>query len=65
MIKDYKIVTSNNSNGLWAKVKDLMEEGWNPVGGHSVVELHRQNRFAGSQHKDTVIKLEYSQTLVK
>lgn len=62
---DYKILTSSNADALWAKVKDKMEEGWKPVGGHQVVEYHRQNRYAGSQHKDTVIKLEYSQTIIK
>jgi|TARA_R110000851_G_scaffold196444_3_gene347399 hypothetical protein len=64
-MEDYKIVTSRNADGLWAKVKDLMDKGWKPVGGHHVVEWHRQNVYAGTQHKHTNIKLEYSQTLIK
>ena len=62
---DYKIVSSTYPEGLTSKVKELMEEGWKPIGGHSVVETHRQNRYSGSQHMDTIIKTEYSQTLTK
>lgn len=62
---DYKIVTSTHSDGLTSKVKKMIEEGWKPIGGHSVVEEHRQNRYSGSQHMDTIIKTEYSQTLIK
>ena len=43
----------------------MMEEGWKPIGGHSVVETHRQNRYSGQQHMDTIIKVEYSQSLIK
>ena len=62
---DYKIVSSTYPEGLTSKVKEMMEEGWKPIGGHSVVETHKQNRYSGSQHMDTIIKIEYSQTLIK
>ena len=62
---DYKIVSSTYPEGLTSKVKELMEEGWKPIGGHSVVETHRQNRYSGSQHMDTIIKIEYTQSLIK
>jgi len=47
------------------KVKNKIDEGWKPVGGHQAVEWHRQNRYAGKQHMDTIIKVEYSQTIIK
>ena len=62
---EYKIVYSSSPSGLSEKVNNLINEGWKPIGGHSVVELHRQNRFSGSQHMDTRIESEYSQTMIK
>ncbi len=62
---DYKIITSGSPEQLSSMVRENMNEGWKPVGGHSVVETHRQNRFSGQQHMDTIIKVEYSQTLIK
>lgn len=62
---EYKIVTSTYSEGLISKVNEWIEKGWKPVGGHSVVETYRQNRYSGSQHMDTIIKTVYSQTIIK
>jgi hypothetical protein len=62
---EYKIVSSTYPEGLTSKVKEMMEEGWKPIGGHSVVETHKQNRYSGAQHMDTIIKIEYSQTMIK
>ena len=62
---DYKIVSASYPDGLTKRVKELIEEGQKPIGGHSVVEEHRQNRYSGSQHMDTIIKAEYSQTMIK
>lgn len=62
---DYTILYSSSPSGLTQKVKEHIKEGWIPVGGHQVVELHRQNRFSGSQHMDTRIESEYSQTMIK
>jgi len=61
----YKILTSRCASGLSATIQDHIEQGWKPQGSHQVVETHRQNRFAGMQHKDTTIDLEYSQTITK
>ena len=55
---DYKIVYAPSPEGLVSKVKEKIAEGWKPIGGHSVVEEHRQNRYSGSQHMDTIIKVE-------
>jgi hypothetical protein len=62
---DYKVITSSSPEQLTTRVNEYIKEGWKPVGGHSVVETHRQNRFSGSQHMDTIIKSEYSQTITK
>jgi len=63
---DYKVVTATSASQLTEKVRHLMvTEEWKPVGGHQAVELHHQNQFAGSSHRATVIKVEYSQTLIK
>ena len=64
-IIDYKIVTNQNVSGLTHTIKELIKEGWEPIGSHSVVEISRQNMFNGLQHKATKINVEYSQTLVK
>lgn len=62
---EYKIVYSSSPSGLSEKVNNLIKEGWKPVGGHSVVEHHRQNRFRGTELVDTTIESEYSQTMIK
>lgn len=62
----YEILYSSSPSGLSQKVNEhIKQEGWKPVDGHKVVELHRQNRFSGSQHMDTRIESEYSQTMIK
>jgi Domain of unknown function (DUF1737) len=62
---DYKILTASSPEGLTSKVKEYIIEGWKPLGGHSAVEIHRQNRYAGQQHMDTIVKVEYSQSMIK
>jgi Domain of unknown function (DUF1737) len=62
---DYKVISSNSPEGLTGRVNEYINEGWKPVGGHSAVETHRQNRYSGTQHMDTVVKVEYSQTIIK
>lgn len=61
---DYQIVTTSSTGQLVVKVKELIKEGWKPVGGHQALVTHQQNRFSGDQHKDTVYDLEYSQTMI-
>tara|TARA_R110000772_G_scaffold219593_2_gene330144 strand:- start:675 stop:884 length:210 start_codon:yes stop_codon:yes gene_type:complete len=63
--KQYKILTDTSASGLQVKVQPMLEIGWELKGGHSVVEKHHQCQYAGMQHKQTVIRSEYSQTLVK
>ena len=62
---EYKIVSASSPEGLSNKVNLFISEGWKPIGSHCVVEEHRQNRYSGSQHMDTTIKVEYSQTIIK
>jgi hypothetical protein len=62
---EQKIITSHSASNLNAQLKDMIEQGWEPIGSHQVVETHHQLRFAGNQHKDTIIEREYSQTIKK
>lgn len=62
---EQKVITSSNVGGLNNQIRDLIEMGWKPVGSHSVVVTHVQNRFSGLQHKDSISSLEYSQTMIK
>ena len=61
----YKILTSHEPSKLTNKVNEHIEQGWEIVGSHIVVTRNSTNRFSGSQHKDTIFNLEYSQTMVK
>lgn len=62
---EYEVVYSSSPEGLTKVVREHLKDGWKPVGGHLVVETHHQNRFRGQDHVDTIIKSEYSQTLVR
>jgi hypothetical protein len=43
----------------------MSADGWEPIGSHSVVVVHSQNRYAGNQHMDTINETEYSITMQK
>ena len=65
---EYKIITAASAGELTKKVNELMDvvtlsQCWKPDGSHKIVETHRQNRYSGTQLKDTVITVEYSQTM--
>ncbi len=62
---EQQVLTARSASELNAKIAYSIEQGFKPVGSHHVVETHHQMRFSGSQHKDTVIDLEYSQTVRK
>lgn len=62
---EYKVVTASSPESLTKQVNDLILSGWKPVGSHTVVGTHRQNRYSGMRHMDTRIETEYSQTMIK
>jgi hypothetical protein len=62
---EYKIVKSSTASGLAEVVNMYMADGFKPIGSHQVVTTRELNRFRGSQHADTLIDNEYSQTMVK
>ena len=62
---EYRVIVKSSGQELTREVTQLINEGWTPVGSHQVVVTHQQNRFSGTQHKDTIIKTEYSQTMIK
>ena len=45
---EYKVVTSSSPEGLTRQVNELILSGWKPLGSHTVVETHRQNRYSGT-----------------
>jgi hypothetical protein len=63
-IKQQKVIYSSSPEGLNTKINEHITDGWQPVGSHTIVEEHHQNRFRGNQHVDTIIKSEYAQTMV-
>ena len=62
---EYKIVKSSTASGLAEVVNMYMADGFKPIGSHQVVTTRELNRFRGSQHADTLIDNEYSQTMIK
>jgi len=58
-----KIISASSPEGLNSKIQDMIAEGWEPIGSHSVVNLHSQNRYSGMQLMDTLHKAEYSITM--
>lgn len=64
-IQSQIIITAGTAHSLNQKIADKMKEGYTPIGSHTVVQEHAQNRFAGSQHMDTQYQVEYAQTMVK
>lgn len=62
---EQKIITSSSASGLNSKIAEMQKDGWEPIGSHKVVTIHEQNRFAGTQHRDTIFDNEYSQTMRK
>ena len=62
---NYIVVSGHSPQDLTKKISDKIQEGWTPIGSHQVVESHRQNRYSGQQHMDTLNQLEYTQTLIR
>lgn len=58
-----KILTASSPDRLNSLLEDHITQGWEPVGSHSAVVIHSQNRYAGTQHMDTIHKTEYSITI--
>ena len=65
MSTEKKVITANSASELNFLINQYSEEGWVAIGSHKVVEIHRQNRFRGSELVDTIIKSEYSITIQK
>lgn len=58
-----KIISASSTHTLNKQIQEMIAEGWEPVGSHSAVTIHAQNRYAGSQHMDTRYETEYSITM--
>jgi predicted P-loop ATPase/GTPase len=64
-MKEFKILTAHTASELNKQIESYIKDGWSIVGSHQVVVVHEQNRFAGSQHKDTIVEREYSISVKK
>jgi hypothetical protein len=58
-----KIISASSPERLTTMIEEYIAQGWEPVGSHSAVMLHSQNRYSGTQHMDTIHKTEYSMTM--
>lgn len=59
------IITSRSPEGLNKKMKEMIEEGWTPVGSHQVTTEEEYAQYAGTQYRRTIRTHEYSQTMKK
>ena len=62
---EIKIASASSPSGLTQQIKVLLEDGWKPMGSHSVTNVRSQNRFRGDQHMDTTHESEYSITMTR
>ena len=62
---EQKIITTNSPERLNSKIKEMIDEGWEPIGSHQVVTIHQQPRYRGNQLGDVQYTQEYSQTMRK
>lgn len=62
---EQKVITTSSPERLNAKVKEMIDEGWEPIGSHQVVTTHQQPRYRGNQLGDIQYSHEYSQTMRK
>lgn len=60
-----KIIVASSHIGLNKQIEEMIAEGWEPIGSHSVVVIHSQMRYSGTQHMDTLHEAEYSITMQK
>ena len=64
-ITDYKVVTGGSSDVLQDKVQASIQNGWKPLGSHTVVCTNTIQRFSGSQNTGSHSTFEYCQTMIK
>ena len=62
---EQKVITAGTAHGLNRAIEKAIEEGFEPIGSHTCVETHHQPKYAGRQHMQTVISVEYAQTVRK
>jgi hypothetical protein len=62
---EQKIITSRHASDLNKKIEEMIKEGWEPVGGHTVLTTLEQKQFAGNEHKRTIFEYEYAQSMRK
>lgn len=64
-IKEQKVIYANSVGSINEQISKYIAEGWQPIGSHMAVVSHEQLRYSGMQHKDTIVEVEYSQSIVR
>ncbi len=63
---EYKILASKYHHRLAELVNNHIKDDWIPLGSHVITEECRHNRYNNdSRHIETIIDVEYSQTMIK
>lgn len=62
---EQKIITARHASDLNKRIEEMIKDGWQPVGSHTVLTTLEQNQFAGNEHKRTIFEYEYAQTMKK
>ena len=62
---EQKILTARSASSLNTAIAKAQEEGFEPVGSHTCVEIIHQCQYDGKQHQRTLIDVEYAQTVRK
>lgn len=60
-----KIITAMTASKLNEKISHHIEDGWKPIGSHTVINMIAQNKYSGSQHIMTIFDNEYAQSMIK
>ena len=64
-MKKTNILKDSMISGLTGQIMHWESEGWGVVRSHQVIVTHKQKRFSGTQHKDTIFTHQYSVTIQK
>jgi len=62
---EQKVITARSARELNSKIEDMIADGWEPVGGHTMTVEDEYAQYAGSQYRRTIRVHEFQQTMRK
>jgi len=62
---EQKIITARHASDLNKTIEEMIKEGWEPIGSHTVLTTLEQKVINGNLHKRTTFEYEYAQTMRK